>query len=179
MAFYLTSLISAHYLNNTNRESDKMKLSTLCYLEKDNCYLLLHRTKRENDENKDKWIGIGGKFEENESPDECIRREVKEETGLELKSYKFCGIVTFVSEKWQTEYMHLFKSSDFVGKITECNEGVLEWIDKSKIKNLPIWEGDKIFLELLNSDHPFFSLKLMYDKNDTLISAFLDGKQLL
>ena len=153
-----------------------MKLSTLCYIEKDDSYLMLHRTKRENDENKDKWIGIGGKFEENESPDECLVREIKEEVGLTLNSYKFRGIITFVSDIWPTEYMHLFTSDDFEGVPTECNEGEPKWIKKSDVKNLPIWEGDKIFFDLLEKRTSFFSLKLEYDKNEKLISALLDGE---
>ena len=156
-----------------------MKLSTLCYIEKDDCYLMLHRIKRKNDANKDKWIGIGGKFEENESPEECLLREVKEEVGLTLNSYKFRGIVTFVSEVWETEYMHLFTSDDFYGIPTECNEGIPKWVKKDEIKNLPIWEGDKIFFDLLNKNSDFFSLKLTYDKDGILLSAILNGKKIV
>ncbi|MCI9246784.1 MAG: NUDIX domain-containing protein [Clostridia bacterium] len=113
-----------------------MILSTLCYIEKDNQYLMLHRTKKKNDINKDKWIGIGGKFEENESPEECIIREVKEETGLHLKSYQLRCIVTYVSTNWETEYMYVFTSDDFEGNIMECNEGDLQWVNKDEVTKL-------------------------------------------
>jgi len=138
---------------------------------------MLHRVKKEVDENKDKWIGIGGKFEAGESPEDCVRREVREETGLELLSWRYRGIVTFVSDLWGTEYMHLFTSDSFEGTIKECDEGVLEWIDRDRLLSLPIWEGDKIFLRLLDSDEPFFSLKLCYE-GDRLISAALNGRRL-
>lgn len=156
-----------------------MKLSTLCYIEQNGCYLMLHRNKRDNDENKDKWIGIGGKFEKDESPDECLLREVNEEVGLTLNSYKYRALITFVSDSWETEYMHLFTSDNFSGTVTECNEGVVCWVKKEEIKNLPLWEGDKIFLDLLNTRNDFFSLKLTYDKNEKLTSATLDGKRIL
>ena len=116
--------------------------TTLCHIEKDGCYLMLHRIKKENDLNQDKWVGIGGKFEEKETPEECNLREVFEETGLTLHSARYCGIVTFVSDKWGTEYMHIFKSSDFSGELKECDEGVLEWVKIEDIYNLPIWQGD-------------------------------------
>lgn len=135
---------------------------------------MLHRTKRENDENRDKWIGIGGKFEEGESPFDCIRREVNEETGLTLIDPKYRGIVTFVSDLYGTEYMHLFSETEFTGKIKECcDEGNLEWIDKNELLSLPMWEGDRIFLKLLDSDCNFFSLKLTY-KGDHLESYVLE-----
>ena len=137
-----------------------MKQTTLCYIEKDNCYLMLHRIKKENDENKDKWIGIGGKFEDKESPEDCVLREALEETGLTLTSYRYRGIVTFVSDVWPTEYMHLFHADGFRGEVKSCDEGVLEWLPKSDLYSLPMWEGDRIFLELLDKDVPFFSLKL-------------------
>ena len=124
---------------------------------------MIHRIKRKNDENFDKWIGIGGKFEEGESPFDCIRRETYEETGLKLIAPKYRGIVTFVSDIYGTEYMHLFSATEFEGEVNDsCNEGELEWIDKKDLINLPIWEGDKIFLKLLDSQSPFFSLKLIY-----------------
>lgn len=151
--------------------------TTLCYIEKENKYLMLHRVKKENDLNKDKWIGIGGKFEDKESPEDCLLREVKEETGLTLNSYEYRGIVTFISDKYPTEYMHLFKSSSFCGKLKECDEGVLEWVDKEFILNLPLWEGDKIFLKLLDEKVPFFSLKLEYI-GDRLNSAVLNGERI-
>lgn len=151
-----------------------MKNTTLCYIEKDNKYLMLHRIKKENDMNKDKWIGIGGKFEDKESPEDCVLREAKEETGLTLVSPQYRGIVTFVSSEWETEYMHLFTAKHFKGELIECNEGKLEWIDKKELMSLNLWEGDKIFLKLLETDEPFFSLKLVYDKDD-LTEAVLNG----
>jgi len=140
-----------------------MILSTLCYIEKDDQYLMLHRTKKSNDINKDKWIGIGGKFEERESPEECIIREVKEETGLTLKTYKLRCIVTYISTTWETEYMYVFTASEFEGELQPCDEGDLQWIDKSKVMELNIWEGDKIFLESIQKHDSFFTLKLEYD----------------
>lgn len=151
--------------------------STLCHIEKDGKYLMLHRIKKENDINRDKWVAIGGKFEENESPEECNSREVFEETGLILKAASYRGIVTFVSNKWETEYMHIFHSDSFSGELTDCDEGELCWIDKKELYSLPIWQGDKIFLKLLEEDIPFFSLKLEY-KGETLIKAVLNGNQL-
>ena len=148
-------------------------MTSLCYIEQDNKYLMLHRVTKENDENKDKWIGIGGKFEAGESPEDCAIREIKEETGLEVLSLSYRGIVTFVSDEYGTEYMHLFKCDKFEGEIKECDEGVLEWIDKKELFSLEMWEGDRIFLELLDTDRPFFSLRLCY-KGDRLISAVLD-----
>lgn len=138
-------------------------LTTLCYIEKDGCYLMLHRVKKEQDANKDKWIGVGGKFEEGEAPEECMLREVKEETGLTLTNYKFRGIITFVSDEWGCEYMHLFTADQYEGVIKECAEGELVWVPKSEIENLNLWEGDKIFLRLLEDREEFFSLKLRYE----------------
>ena len=153
-----------------------MRNTTLCYLERGRDYLMLHRVKKEVDENKDKWIGIGGKFEEGESPEDCLLREVREETGLTLTSWRYRGIVTFVSDKWGTEYMHLFTANAWEGALRQdCDEGVLEWIDREKLLSLPIWEGDKIFLRLLDQDAPFFSLKLRYE-GDRLAEAVLNGK---
>ncbi len=151
--------------------------TTLCHIEKNGCYLMLHRVKKENDLNRDKWVGIGGKFERGESPEECNQRETLEETGLILNSARYCGIVTFVSDKWGTEYMHLFHSDDFYGEIKECDEGDLEWIEKSDLYSLPLWAGDKIFLELIEKRVPFFSLKLVYE-GETLVKAILNGKAL-
>lgn len=153
-------------------------LSTLCYMEKDGKYLMLHRTVKKNDVNKDKWIGVGGHFEADESPEECVLREVKEETGYTLTSYKYRGIVTFVSGNGVTEYMSLFTADGFEGEPILCDEGELEWVDKNEIEKLNIWEGDKIFLRLLAEEHPFFSLKLVYDGHDKLVSADLDGKRM-
>lgn len=152
-----------------------MKNTTLCYIEKDGCYLLLHRVKKENDLNRDKWIGIGGKFEENESPEDCLLREVREETGLELTDWRYCGIVTFLSDCWEGEYMHLFHSTDFTGALRDCDEGTLEWVPKERFAQLPQWEGDKIFLRLMEEGAPFFSLKLRYE-GDRLVETSLNGK---
>ena len=154
-----------------------MKNTTLCYIEKDGRYLMLHRDKKENDLNHDKWIGIGGKFEENESPEECLLREVKEETGLTLTEYRRCGIVTFVSDRWEGEYMHLFHATGFEGTLTDCDEGHLEWITKEFFATLPQWEGDKIFLKLMEEKVPYFSLKLCYE-GDRLVYSALNGKPL-
>jgi 8-oxo-dGTP diphosphatase len=153
-----------------------MKNTTLCYLEKDNSYLMLHRIKKKNDINFDKWIGIGGKFEDKESPEDCVIREAFEETGLRIKP-RYRGIVTFVSEEFETEWMHLFTATEFSGEIKECEEGVLEWIDKKELLSKQIWEGDRIFLKLLEDDAPFFSLKLSY-RGDSLIEAVLNGEKI-
>ena len=155
-----------------------MKNTTLCYIERGRDYLMLHRVKKAVDENKDKWIGIGGKFEEGESPEDCLLREVREETGLTLTRWRCRGIVTFVSNEWGTEYMHLFTADAWEGELrTDCDEGDLEWIDRAALLSLPIWEGDKIFLRLLDEDAPFFSLKLRYE-GDRLAQAVLNGKPL-
>ncbi len=150
------------------------KLTTLCYLERGEEYLLLHRTKKEADENRDKWIGVGGKFEDGESPEECLLREVREETGLTLTSYRFRGIVTFVSDIYPCEYMHLFTADAWTGDQHPCDEGELEWIAKRRFLTLPMWEGDRIFLELLETRDTFFSLKLVY-RGEALVEAILDG----
>ena len=153
-----------------------MKNTSLCYIEKEGRYLMLHRTRKQNDENHDKWIGIGGKFEAGESPEDCMLREVREETGLSLDSWRFRGIVTFVSDEWGTEYMHLFTAHSFTGTLLDCDEGELEWVEKDRIPSLPIWEGDKIFLRLLDERADFFSLKLCY-QGDKLVRAVLDGRE--
>ena len=152
-------------------------LTTLCYIEKDDKYLMLHRVKKENDLNKDKWVGVGGKFEEGETPEECLLREVKEETGLTLTSYRFRGIITFISDEWGVEYMHLFTADAYEGELTEkdmgdCDEGELVWVPKREIESLKIWEGDKIFFRLLQTREEFFSLKLRYE-GDTLVESVL------
>ena len=154
-----------------------MKMTTLCYLERGDEYLMLHRTKKENDENHDKWIGVGGKFEAGESPEDCMRREILEETGLTVADYRYRGIVTFVSDIYETEYMHLFTVTDWTGEARECDEGELAWIKKQKLFDLTLWQGDRIFLRLLQEDAPFFSLKLTY-RGDELTEAVLDGKLL-
>ena len=154
-----------------------MKMTTLCYLERGDEYLMLHRTKKQNDENHDKWIGVGGKFEAGESPEDCMRREIFEETGLTVTDYRYRGIVTFVSDLYETEYMHLFTVTDWTGEARECDEGELAWIKKQKLFDLTLWQGDRIFLRLLQEDTPFFSLKLTY-KGDELIEAVLNGKKI-
>ena len=162
-----------------------MKNTTLCYIQKDSSYLMLHRTKKKNDQSRGKWLGIGGKFEENESPDECLLREVSEETGLTLTSYRLRGIVTFVSDIYETEYMFLYTADGFEGELyaeddgsltpvidgirTPCNEGVLRWVDIDKVPGLELWEGDRIFLKMLAESDEFFTLKLVYE-GDTLVS---------
>jgi len=151
--------------------------STLCYIERGDEWLLLHRVKKEHDLNRDKWIGIGGKFEEGESPEECLLREAREETGLTLTSWRYRGIVTFVSDRWEGEYMHLFTADGFTGEVGPCDEGALEWVKKADFAALPQWEGDRIFLRLLEEDVPFFSLKLVYE-GDRLVSAALNGRAL-
>ncbi len=138
---------------------------------------MLHRVKKENDINKDKWIGVGGRFEADESPEECLLREVREETGLELTSWKLRGIVTFRTDSVPTEYMFLYTADGYEGTLTDCDEGVLEWVEKSKIYELPIWEGDKIFFRLLETEADFFSLKLCYE-GDKLVEAVLDGQKI-
>ena len=152
--------------------------TTLCYLEQDGKYLLLHRTKKKNDLNAGKWIGVGGRFEPGESPDECLVREVKEETGYSLRSWRFRGIVTFdADDAPETEYMHLFTSSDFIGDETVCDEGELRWVPIEEIERLPLWEGDRVFLRLLREDASFFSLKLVYRAGE-LRETFLNGRKI-
>ena len=151
-------------------------LSTLCYIEKNGSWLMLHRTVKKNDVNKDKWIGVGGHFEADESPEECLLREVKEETGYTLTSYRFRGLVTFVSGGGETEYMSLFTADGFEGEAAACDEGELEWVPVDKVWGLNLWEGDKIFFRLLDEEEPFFSLKLVYDGGGKLVSAALNGR---
>lgn len=154
------------------------RLSTLCYIERDGRYLMLHRTVKEKDINKDKWIGVGGHFEEGESPEECLLREVWEETGYRLTSYAYRGIVTFISGNGEIEYMSLFTADGFTGREIPCDEGQLAWIEKEEVWKLDIWEGDKIFFRLLDEKIPFFSLKLVYDGKGGLVRAALDGKEM-
>ena len=155
-----------------------MKNTTLCYIENERGdYLMLHRVKKENDCNRDKWIGVGGKFEDGESPEECVLRETLEETGLTLTDWRYRGIVTFVSDRWETEYMHLFTATGWTGRMHECDEGVLEWVSREQFRGLPQWEGDRIFLRLIEEDAPFFSLKLRYE-SEHLAYAALNGKEL-
>ena len=152
------------------------ELTTLCYIEKNDEYLMMHRVKKEQDINKDKYIGVGGHFEYGESPDECLCREVKEETGLTLLSYSARGIVTFIYGDSVVEYMHLYTADRFEGEISDCDEGELIWVKKNEVENLNIWDGDKIFFRLLAENRPYFSLKLVYSETDELTKAFLDGK---
>lgn len=152
--------------------------STLCYLERGEEYLMLHRIKKVNDMNRDKWIGVGGKFQEGESPEDCILRETLEETGLTLTDYRYRGLVTFVSDLYPTEYMHLFTATGWTGEPHECDEGELAWIKKTDLLSLPLWEGDKLFLKLLDTDVPFFSLKLKYE-GEKLVLAVLNGTRIV
>lgn len=153
-------------------------LTTLCYIEQDGKYLMLHRVKKEKDLNKDKWIGVGGHFEKGESPEECVLREVKEETGYTLTSYRFRGLITF-QYQGDCEYMCLYTADGFTGDPVECDEGTLEWVEIDKIEELDLWEGDKIFFRLLRENRPFFSLKLSYDENGFLWKAVLDGEPIV
>lgn len=155
-----------------------MKQTTLCYIEHDGQYLMLHRTKKEHDASQGKWIGVGGKCEADESPDECMLREVKEEIGLAIDHWRYRGIVTFISDIWSCEYMHLFTADSWTGEVRDCDEGELQWIDKSNLFDLSLWEGDRIFLKLIMDEkQPFFSLKLTY-KGDELVDARLDGRKI-
>ena len=155
------------------------KLTTLCYIDNENQYLMLHRIRKKNDVNHDKWIGVGGKFERGESPEECLLREVKEETGYTLTSWKYRGIITFVYGEDIVEYMSLYTADKYEGTQIDCDEGVLEWVDKDKISELNLWEGDRIFFRLLDERDDFFSLKLVYNTEDVLQQAVLDGKKLV
>ncbi len=155
-----------------------MKLTTLCYLQRGQQYLMLHRVRKQQDDNRDKWLGVGGKFLEGESPEDCLLREVWEETGLKLEAWQFRGIVTFVSDRLPTEYMHLFTATRWSGRQrTDCPEGDLAWIDREKLRELTLWAGDRIFLQLLEQEAPFFSLKLCY-RGEQLTAASLNGKPL-
>ena len=154
-----------------------MKNTTLCYIRKGEDYLMLHRIKKENDLNHDKWIGIGGKFEDEESPDDCLLREALEETGLQLTSWQCRGVVTFLNDCCEGEYMYLFTADGFEGNLKECDEGDLQWVSREFLNDLPTWEGDRIFLDLLWQDAPFFLLTLRYD-HDTLVEAVLDGRKI-
>lgn len=155
-----------------------MKNSTLCYITRGSEVLMLHRVKKKDDINKDKWIGIGGKFEGEETPDECLLREAKEETGLTLTSWKCRGVVTFLTQnEWEGEYMYLFTADGFEGELKTCDEGDLQWVSRDFLNRLPHWEGDEIFLKLLWEDVPFFLLKLRYD-GDKLIEAVLNGEKI-
>lgn len=158
-------------------ENKKHNCTTLCYIENDDSYLMMHRVKKEKDINKDKWVGVGGHFEDGESPEECLLREVWEETGLKLTSYRLRGIVTFSTDVYPTEYMFLYTADGYEGEITECDEGNLEWVKKAEVYNLPIWEGDEVFFHLLEEDAPVFSLKLRY-VGDRLVETVLNGEEI-
>lgn len=155
----------------------KSPMTTLCYVEKDDAYLMLHRISKKNDVNKDKWIGIGGHFEEGESPEECLLREAWEETGLTITGYRFRGLVTFTQEGYGTEYMCLYTAHEFTGTLKACDEGVLQWVPKKDLHKLNLWVGDSIFLKLLAEEAPFFSLKLSY-RGDVLVEAALNGREI-
>lgn len=148
--------------------------TTLCYIEKDNRYLMLHRTKKENDLNEGKWIGVGGKFEKNETPEECLLREVKEETGLTLTKYRLRAVITFISNQWETEYMYLFTANEFTREVTECSEGVLEWVNKEEVMKLNLWQGDRIFLKKIMKEDNFFTLKVVYEGEQLVESVVED-----
>ena len=153
----------------------RMLLTTLCYIEKGDQYLMLHRVKKEHDINKDKWIGIGGHLEEGESPEECLMRETREETGLELTDYSLRGVITFVTDSYPTEYMFLYTAAGFSGTMISCDEGDLEWVPIKDVEKLPIWEGDKVFFRLLREQKEFFSLKLRYE-GEKLVETKLNGQ---
>ena len=155
----------------------KTNLTTLCYIENEDSYLMMHRVKKDKDINKDKWVGVGGHFEDSESPEECLLREVKEETGLTLTRFKLRGIITFITDVYQTEYMFLYTADGYEGEMIECNEGNLEWVKKTDVYHLPIWEGDKVFFRLLEEGAESFSLKLRYE-GDALVEVVLDGREL-
>ena len=155
-----------------------MLQTTLCYLEKDGCYLMLHRIKKKKDVNHDKWVGVGGKFEPGEDALACVLRETREETGFTLQNPAYRGIVDFYAPPWPSERMHLFTCTDFCGEPIDCNEGVLEWVEKDRISELNLWEGDRIFFHLLEEREDSFSLKLIYNMEDVLMRAVLDGKEL-
>ncbi len=154
-----------------------MELTTLCYLEQNHSYLMLHRIKKKEDVNAGKWIGLGGHFEYQESPEECVCREVLEETGLRLERYRYRGIVTFIYNDHEAEYMSLFTATRWSGELTDCDEGVLQWIPKDQVWKLNLWAGDRIFLRLLEERETFFSLKLVYHDDD-LVEASLDGERI-
>lgn len=154
-----------------------MQNTTLCYIEKDGSYLMLLRNKKKDDLNEGKWIGVGGHFLEDESPEECLIREVREETGLTLNSFLLRSVVTFVSDKYETEQMFLYTSTDFSGELIDCDEGELRWIDKKEMYDIPLWEGDKIFLKLMDENQDLFALKLVYEGDD-LRKAILNGKDI-
>lgn len=154
-----------------------MRETTLCYIKRDNQYLMLHRIKKARDPNQGKWIGIGGGIEAGETPEACLLREVREETGLTLERWSARGVVDFISDQWPQERMYLYTADRFHGQLRECDEGMLQWIDCARVPQLPLWAGDRIFLELIRRDAPAFHLRLVY-RGDALIQAILDGEEL-
>ena len=154
-----------------------MLMTTLCYIEKDDSYLMLHRTSKKNDINHDKWIGVGGKFKDGESPEECLLREVREETGYTLTSWRFRGFLTFLADDYEQEFICLYTADGFTGEPHSCTEGQLEWVKKSRLPELNLWEGDRIFLRMLAEEVPFFSMKLVYSGDD-LKECVVDGKDI-
>lgn len=154
-----------------------MRETTLCYLERENQYLMLHRVRKQNDPNHDKWIGVGGGIEPGETPEECLLREVREETGLTLTRWRKRGVIDFVSDCWEDEVMHLYTADRWTGEIGDCNEGVLEWVDRERIPSLPLWEGDMVFMRLIARDAPFFRLRLQY-RGEALERAVLNGEEI-
>ncbi len=151
--------------------------TTLCYITRGDQVLMLHRVKKKNDLNQGKWVGVGGKFLPEESPDQCLLREVREETGLTLTAWRCCGVVTFLSDRWEGEYMYLFTADGFTGQVKDCDEGTLEWVSRDFLDSLPKWEGDRIFLELMWRQAPFFLLTLRYE-GERLAEAVLDGRKI-
>lgn len=155
-----------------------MRETTLCYLQRDNQYLMLHRVRKQNDPNHDKWIGVGGGIEAGETPEQCLLREVREETGLHLTAWSKRGVIDFISDQWEDETMHLYTAHAWQGEMIDCDEGILQWVDRNQLPLLPIWEGDRVFLKLLAEDAPFFRLRLEYH-GEALARAVLNGKEIL
>ena len=153
-----------------------MRLTTLCYAESDGRWLMMHRVKKDVDENAGKWIGLGGHLQEDETPEECVRREVREEAGLELRNLCLRGILTFILPDWGNELTFLYTAKTESDEVPDCAEGVLKWVPAEQISTLPLWEGDRIFLPLLRTRQYCFSLKLIYDREDRFLGSILDGK---
>lgn len=154
-----------------------MRATTLCYIQRDDQYLMLHRIRKHKDPNQNKWIGVGGGIEDGETPDQCLLREVKEETGFTLTSWKKRGVIDFISDTWEDEIMHLYTADGFTGEIIDCDEGVLQWVKIADVLTLPLWEGDRVFLKLLQQDAPYFHLRLQYH-GEALAGAVLNGEEI-